>query len=79
MNKPQQKRFDILYQKHVKALKLQGKAKATIDAYSRAKSGTKSAKSGTTHLNPFKREYSPCQNAVSSGKFSQEIQTGRLG
>jgi hypothetical protein len=36
MNKPQQKRFDILYQKHVKALKLQGKAKATIDAYSRA-------------------------------------------
>ena len=36
MNKPQQKRFDILYQKHVKALKRQGKANATIDAYSRA-------------------------------------------
>jgi site-specific recombinase XerD len=36
MNPSQQKRFDILYQQHVKALKRQGKAKATIDAYSRA-------------------------------------------
>lgn len=36
MNKSQQKRFDILYQKHVQALKRQGKAAATIDAYSRA-------------------------------------------
>ena len=36
MNKSQQQRFDILYQQHVKALKRQGKAKATVDAYSRA-------------------------------------------
>lgn len=36
MNSSQQKRFNTLYQDHVKALKLQGKAKATIDAYSRA-------------------------------------------
>ena len=36
MNKPQQKHFDILYQNHVKALKRQGKAHATIDAYARA-------------------------------------------
>jgi len=36
MNKSQQNRFDILYQNHVKALKRQGKAHATIDAYSRA-------------------------------------------
>jgi hypothetical protein len=32
MNKSQQKRFDILYQQHVKTLRRQGKAKATIDA-----------------------------------------------
>ena len=36
MNTSQQKRFDSLYQQHVKALKRQGKAKATVDAYSRA-------------------------------------------
>ncbi len=36
MNKAQQKRFDSLYRKHVSALKRQGKAEATIDAYSRA-------------------------------------------
>jgi integrase/recombinase XerD len=36
MNQSQQKRFDILYETHVKALKRQGKAKATVDAYSRA-------------------------------------------
>jgi len=32
MNKSQQKRFDSLYQQHLKALKRQGKAEATIDA-----------------------------------------------
>jgi site-specific recombinase XerD len=36
MNKSQQNRFNDLYQKHVNALKRQGKAKATVDAYSRA-------------------------------------------
>lgn len=36
MNKAQQKRFDSLYRKHVSALKRQGKAETTIDAYSRA-------------------------------------------
>jgi len=36
MNPSQQKRFNSLYQAHVKALKRQGKAKATIDAYARA-------------------------------------------
>jgi integrase/recombinase XerD len=36
MNKVQQKRYNSLYQKHLSALKRQGKSKATIDAYSRA-------------------------------------------
>ena len=36
MNKAQQARFDLLYQKHVNALRRQGKAENTIDAYSRA-------------------------------------------
>jgi len=36
MNKSQQKRFEALYQQHLKALKRQGKAEATIDAYARA-------------------------------------------
>lgn len=36
MNSSQQKRFNTLYQTHLKALKRQGKAKATIDAYARA-------------------------------------------
>lgn len=35
MKKAQQKRFDLLYQQHLNALKRQGKSKATIDAYSR--------------------------------------------
>lgn len=36
MNQSELKRFDKLYQRHQKTLKLQGKAKKTIDAYSRA-------------------------------------------
>ena len=36
MNKSQQNRFDNFYQQNVKALKRQGTAKATIDAYTRA-------------------------------------------
>ena len=36
MNKAQQKRFNSLYRKHLSALRRQGKAEATIDAYSRA-------------------------------------------
>jgi hypothetical protein len=36
MNKAQQARFDLLYQKHVNALRRQGKAENTIDGYSRA-------------------------------------------
>ena len=36
MNKAQQKRFDSLYRKHLSALRRQGKAEATIHAYSRA-------------------------------------------
>jgi len=36
MNRSQQSRFNNLYQAHVKALKRQGKARATIDAYARA-------------------------------------------
>ena len=36
MNKAQQKKFDSLYTLHVNALQRQGKANATIDAYSRA-------------------------------------------
>ena len=36
MNKAQQERYQSLYQKHLNALKRQGKSNATIDAYSRA-------------------------------------------
>mgnify|MGYP001814295304 CR=1 FL=1 len=36
MRKAQQKRFDSLYRKHVNALRRQGKADSTIDAYARA-------------------------------------------
>jgi len=36
MNKAQQKRYQLLYQQHVNALHRQGKAKTTIDVYSRA-------------------------------------------
>ncbi len=36
MNSAEVKRFDTLYQRHLKLLKLQGKAEKTIDAYSRA-------------------------------------------
>ena len=36
MNKAQQKRYNSLYNKHVSALKRQGKAESTIDVYSRA-------------------------------------------
>jgi integrase/recombinase XerD len=36
MNTAQQKRFNSLYQQHVNALRRQGKAEQTIDAYSRA-------------------------------------------
>ena len=36
MNKAQQKRYESLYQQHVNALHRQGKAKTTIDVYSRA-------------------------------------------
>lgn len=36
MKKSEEKRFNELYEKHLRALKLQGKANRTIDAYSRA-------------------------------------------
>lgn len=36
MTKTQQKRFQTLYQKHISALKRQGKSDTTIDSYSRA-------------------------------------------
>src|SRR5688572_10204668 len=36
MNRSQQAKFDTLYGRHVSALKRQGKAEKTIDAYSRA-------------------------------------------
>jgi len=36
MKSTEVKRFDPLYQRHLKMLKLQGKSKSTIDAYSRA-------------------------------------------
>ena len=36
MNKSERKRFDDLYRKHLRALKLQGMSDKTIDAYSRA-------------------------------------------
>ena len=36
MNKTEVKRFNELYQRHLRLLKLQGKAQKTIDAYSRA-------------------------------------------
>jgi integrase len=36
MDKAEQKRFDKLYKRHLRLLKLQGKAQKTIDAYSRA-------------------------------------------
>ncbi|WP_448217477.1 phage integrase N-terminal SAM-like domain-containing protein [Endozoicomonas sp. 2B-B] len=35
MERSEQIRFDILYQKHITTLKLQGKRKSTIDLYSR--------------------------------------------
>jgi integrase/recombinase XerD len=36
MKKAQQATFDLLYQQHVSALRCQGKAENTIDAYARA-------------------------------------------
>jgi len=36
MNKSKQKRFDELYRKHLRALKLQGMSDKSIDAYARA-------------------------------------------
>ena len=36
MNDHEQKRFNQLYQRHVRALKLQGYAASTIDVYARA-------------------------------------------
>jgi integrase/recombinase XerD len=36
MNQAETKRFDELYQRHLRLLKLQGKSKKTIDAYGRA-------------------------------------------
>ena len=36
MNKVQQKKFDLLYQKHLNALRRQGKAERTIESYARA-------------------------------------------
>jgi DNA-directed RNA polymerase specialized sigma subunit len=36
MNKAQQAKFDSLYEKHVSALKRQGKSEKTVKAYSRA-------------------------------------------
>ena len=36
MDKAEEKRFDKLYKRHLRLLKLQGKAQKTIDAYSRA-------------------------------------------
>jgi integrase/recombinase XerD len=36
MKKVQQTKFDSLYQQHVNALRRQGRADTTIDAYSRA-------------------------------------------
>jgi integrase/recombinase XerD len=36
MNKAQQKRYETLYQKHLSALRRQGKSKSTIDVYGRA-------------------------------------------
>jgi site-specific recombinase XerD len=36
MNANEKARFDILYAKHLRALKLQGKAPATVDVYARA-------------------------------------------
>jgi integrase len=36
MDKNEQERFDCLYQKHLRALKLQGMSDSTIDAYARA-------------------------------------------
>jgi integrase len=36
MNKAETNRFNVLYQRHLRLLKLQGKSEKTIDAYSRA-------------------------------------------
>ncbi|MGL1931632.1 MAG: hypothetical protein OCC45_07700 [Desulfotalea sp.] len=36
MNASESKRFDALYERHLKLLKLQGKSKSTIDCYSLA-------------------------------------------
>jgi ribosomal 30S subunit maturation factor RimM len=36
MDSSEQARFDALYAQHLRALKLQGKAEATIDSYARA-------------------------------------------
>jgi len=36
MDSSEQTRFDALYAQHLRALKLQGKARATIDSYARA-------------------------------------------
>jgi len=36
MNKTETRRFDALYKRHLKLLKLQGKSKGTIDNYARA-------------------------------------------
>ena len=36
MDASEQSRFDVLYAQHLRALKLQGKADATVDGYARA-------------------------------------------
>ena len=36
MNQAEAKRFNELYQRHLRMLKLQGKSQKTIDAYARA-------------------------------------------
>ena len=50
MNKTETNRFNKLYQRHLRLLRLQGKSQKTIDAYSRA------VFLGTSYITPVKKK-----------------------
>jgi integrase len=66
MNKKETKRFNDLYQRHLRQLKLQGKSKGTIDCYARA------VRRVSQHFDCCPDQLSPDQLEI---YFSQFIQT----
>ena len=66
MNKKETKRFNDLYQRHLRLLKLQGKSKGTIDSYARA------VRKVSQHFDCCPDQLSPDQLEI---YFSQFLQT----